>query len=76
VLGRSLLLIAIGVAVGMAGSLAVSRLLSSLLYEARPADLLLVLGMAAVLACVAMLATSFPARRATRIDPAMALRNE
>jgi len=61
---------------GLAGALAVSRLLSSLLYDARPADLLLVVGMAGALGCVALLASSLPARKAARIDPALALRNE
>ncbi len=76
VLGRSLILITFGIGLGLAGAFAVSRLLSSLLYGARPSDMLLVLGMAVVLGSVAMLASSLPARKAARIDPAIALRSE
>jgi predicted permease len=76
VLGRSLALITIGIALGLAGALTLSRLLSGLLYEARPADMLLVLGMAAALGSVAMVASAVPARKAARIDPVIALRND
>jgi predicted permease len=65
-----------GVAIGLAGALAVTRLMSSLLYDVAPADPLTLGGAAAFLAVVALLACYFPARRASRVDPMIALRAE
>ena len=71
-----LLLVIAGIATGLAGALATSRLLSSFLYGVSPTDPLTV-GMAAVgFTAIALLAGAIPARRATRIDPIQTLREE
>jgi predicted permease len=76
VLRKALLLTAAGVAAGLAGALAVSRALSHLLFDLSATDPATLLGMAAVLAAVALLASYLPARQATRVDPLIALRSE
>ena len=67
-------LVAGGMVVGLAGALALTRVLESLLYDVRPDDLATFAGVAACLAGVAILASYLPGRRATEIDPAEALR--
>jgi putative ABC transport system permease protein len=69
-------LVLVAIAIGLAGSLALTRLIAGLLYEVRPADPLTFLAIALLLAAVALLACYLPARRATRVDPALALRSE
>jgi putative ABC transport system permease protein len=76
VLRQGLALIGLGLALGFAASLALTRFLSSLLYEVRPTDLATSLAVAAVLAAVALLASYLPARRAASVDPMVALRYE
>ena len=71
-----LLLATTGAAVGTGASLGVSRLLSSTLYEVNPGDPVTLVGSAIVLIVVALAACYFPARRATRVDPLVALRYE
>jgi putative ABC transport system permease protein len=61
---------------GLLASLALSRLLAGLLYEVRPGDPLTLVGISLLLALVALFACYLPARRATRVDPAIALRSE
>ena len=75
-LRRSLLLVSAGVALGVAGALAVTRVLAKLLFEVKPSDPATFLGVAALLVAVALLAGLLPARRATRVDPLIALRWE
>jgi predicted permease len=76
VLGQGMRPVAAGLVIGMAIALALGRLVQALLFQTRPSDplvlatVVLVLGAAAVLACFA------PARRATRVDPAISLRYE
>jgi ABC-type antimicrobial peptide transport system permease subunit len=65
-----------GVVLGLAGALAVSRLLRGMLYGVSASDPLTFLSVAAVLTAVALLATWLPARRATRVDPMIAIRAE
>jgi predicted lysophospholipase L1 biosynthesis ABC-type transport system permease subunit len=66
ILKRSLLLAAVGVALGVAGALAVTRVLAKFLFEVTPTDLPTFLGVAALLVAVALLSGLLPARRATR----------
>jgi putative ABC transport system permease protein len=76
VMGQGLRPVLAGLAVGMAGALALGRGLSTLLFGVAPHDALTMAGAAAVLAAAAALACYFPARRAARLDPAAALRRE
>jgi predicted permease len=73
VLRRALVFLSIGVAIGAFGALAVTRLMSSLLYEIRPTDSIAFLGASVALALLAFGASLLPAWRATRIDPLQAL---
>ncbi|MGB9147179.1 MAG: ABC transporter permease [Acidobacteriaceae bacterium] len=74
VLGRTLRLALLGMAAGVAMSLLTARAIASLLYGTQPTDLLTYAGMMALLLAVAALAGYLPARRASRIDPMVALR--
>ncbi|MBV9147199.1 MAG: ABC transporter permease, partial [Acidobacteria bacterium] len=76
VLGQGLLLTAIGVGLGVAGALAAARLIASILYGVHPTDVTTFFVVSLVLACVALLASYLPARRASRVDPMVALRYE
>ena len=75
VVTRALRLTLVGVAVGMVASLALARLIASLLFETAPTDLVTFAGMTALLVSVALMAGYVPAHRASRIDPMLALRN-
>jgi len=76
VVGRGLLLALLGTAFGLAGSLAVTRVLASFLFSIRSTDPLTFAAVALLLICVALIASYFPARRAARVDPMVALRCE
>ena len=80
VLGRvvrqGFVLAAIGLAIGAAGSLAVTRLLGSMLFEVKPGDPVTLIGVSLLLMLVALAACYIPARRASRVDPLVALRHE
>jgi len=69
-------LVVISIGIGLIGSLVVTRLIAGLLYEVRPADPVTFAGIGLLLALVALLACYLPARRATRVDPALTLRSE
>jgi putative ABC transport system permease protein len=76
VIAQGLKLAIAGVLVGVLSSLALGRILSGFLYGVSPTDPMTILGVAALLIFVALLASYLPAKRATRVDPMMALRYE
>jgi putative ABC transport system permease protein len=76
VIGEGVRLALTGVAVGALGSFLVTRAMTSLLYEVKPFEPALFLALAIVLTGVVVLACYLPARRATRVDPMVALRYE
>jgi putative ABC transport system permease protein len=73
---HSLVLVIVGVAIGLLGAWAVTRIMSSLLYGVSTTDTLAFAGPPLILMAVALLASYFPARRAARVDPTVALRGE
>jgi putative ABC transport system permease protein len=76
VLGQGLVLALLGIVVGTAGALGVTRLLRTLLFGVSANDPLTFAGVALLLMLVALLACYIPARRATKVDPMIALRCE
>jgi putative ABC transport system permease protein len=76
VLAQGVRLAAAGMALGLAAAYFVTRLMTTLLFEVAPADPATIACVAAILMAVAFLASYFPARRATRVDPMAALRYE
>jgi putative ABC transport system permease protein len=76
VLKQGMVLVVFGVLIGGVGSWFATRLLSSLLYEVSVTDLVTFVGVAVLLMIVALLACYIPARRATKVDPMIALRYE
>ncbi len=76
VVGQGLRLTLIGVAIGIAGALGLTRFLASLLYGVKPTDAVTFLAVSLLLTAVALLASYVPARRAAKVDPVVALRCE
>ena len=76
VVGRGLWLAGFGVAIGLVAAVALTRLMQGVLYGVTPTDPLTFVGVAAALLAVAGFASWLPARRATRVDPLVALRAE
>jgi predicted permease len=76
VLREGLMPVAVGMAIGVVISLAMGRVLNSLLFEVRASDPLILLGAMLVMITVAIAACYLPARRASRVDPLVALRYE
>jgi putative ABC transport system permease protein len=73
---RSMRLVLISIGVGLGASLGLARLLAGQLYGVSPSDPLTFAGIAVLLALTALVASYLPARRATRVDPIVALRSE
>jgi predicted permease len=69
-------LAAVGIAIGLAASLAATRLLGAMLYDVKPGDPITLIAVTLLLMLVALAACYIPARRATRVDPLVALRHE
>ncbi|MGH9747908.1 MAG: ABC transporter permease [Candidatus Acidiferrales bacterium] len=76
VLAQGMKHVGFGLVLGFAGALAVTRLMASLLFGVKPADPVAFTGAFMALLCVALVANYVPARRATRVDPMVALRHD
>jgi putative ABC transport system permease protein len=74
VIGRTMLLVLVGLALGAGAAVALTRVLASLLYETSPTDPVTWVITGTMLAAVALLASYFPARRVTKVDPLTILR--
>jgi predicted permease len=73
---RGLALVTVGLVIGIAGALALTHFMTSLLFGVTPTDPPTLIGVATVLAAAALIASYLPARRATKVDPIVALRAE
>jgi putative ABC transport system permease protein len=76
VIGQGMWTTLMGLAIGLVAALGLTRLMSSLLFDVRPADPIALAGSAMLLSTVALLANYIPARRASKVDPMVALRYE
>ena len=76
ILSDSLRLIVIGMAVGLPVALGLSRLISKMLFNLSPADPVSITAALVIVVGIALLAAYLPARRATKVDPMVALRYE
>ncbi len=76
VLGQSLRLVAAGIGIGLAGAIAGTRVLESLLFEVSPTDPAVLAGVVALVAALGVAASAVPTARAVRVDPVMALRGD
>ena len=76
IVGQALALAAIGIAIGAAAAFLLTRLMTGLLFDVTPDDPITFAAVAVVLAAVAAAASYVPGRRATRVDPVVALRAE
>jgi putative ABC transport system permease protein len=76
VLGEGMVLVAAGGVIGIAAALALSRVLTSFLYEVKPRDVPTFVAAPILLAAMALLATYIPARRASKVDPMLLLRGD
>ena len=76
VINQGIKLALIGVVIGLAGALGLTRFLSGSLYGVKPGDLLTLVAVSALLMAVALLASYIPARQAAKVDPMVALRQD
>ncbi len=75
-LRHGLTVVGVGLLIGLIGSAAVTRFLSSLLFGVTPTDPLTFAGVACTIMATALMAAYLPARRASKVDPMVALRHE
>jgi putative ABC transport system permease protein len=73
---EGLRLVGFGVVIGVAGTLGLTRLIATMLFAVRPSDPLILISVSLLLAAVALVSSYIPARRATKVDPMVALRYE
>jgi putative ABC transport system permease protein len=76
IFSNGMLLVTVGLMIGLAGALALTRLMTTLLFEVSPTDPVTFLAVAFCVILAALLACYIPARRATKVDPLVALRYE
>ncbi len=76
VLGQGVRVLAVGLGIGLAGAVFLTRAMAGMLYGVEPLDPAVFLAVAGVLTLVVLAATAIPARRATRVDPVVALASE
>ena len=76
ILGEGALIVVAGVGAGLFGSVMLTRFLQTMLFQIEPTDPLTFAALTILLVGVALLASFIPARRASRIDPLLALRHE
>jgi ABC-type lipoprotein release transport system permease subunit len=75
-LGQGLMLATVGAVLGLAAAVDVTRFLETMLFEVKPLDVQIYLGVAMLLTVVTVLATSVPGRRAAVLDPARVLKTD
>ncbi len=76
IVGRGLMLALLGVAIGIPAAVALTRVIASRLFGITPTDPATLVAAAVMFISIALLACSIPARRATKVDPLVALRAE
>jgi putative ABC transport system permease protein len=76
VLSEGFRMAVVGLILGLAGAFAVGRLISTMLFNVKSTDLVTYLSAISIVTLVTLVASYFPARRAARIDPSVALRQE